>query len=595
MDPTESAPPLPTRSELALLRRAARENWGVPGVAKNEAVYQCMLTLQSDIANDRSKEAARRTLALFDANDIAAGKLRLAESKLAPPPLLVDARTALTTPFDQLTPDLWPLRSLLDACRDDPARFQTEVLGRKLWSKQIEVCHAIARSPITVVPAGRAVGKSYLNAGIVLWWLYTRPNSLVITTGPDHRQVVSVLWKEIRRALLKPRMRLGWDHRSHGYSSPQRLLLREGSDWGALGFAADAPEGFSGQHAADLLVLVDEASGVKDPIWGAIHGLAATRLVLTGNPIKYDCHFRELNDKAVGSSTITSVTISSLECPDAGNEFSPVGMASRSFLNQMREIHGEESPWWRSNILGIFPGQESVQFIPRAWIDACTPTVWRAMPKAIVLDGFHGTQPPNEDINDLWHDYPAGPSWLGVDVGGGVGADRSAVVVRNQKQILAIFASEWHGVLDDARHRLEPVVIELARKWGVAPDRVTYDKAGLGRSFGSYLAARGFEGAVGYFGAGKGGKLHVNRRTANAFALKRRLDPHRENHVPFYCGGLTEWPALRQELAELRSPVMEHEDGQVKQRLEDKEEMAARLHRSPDLLDALLMTFTYSE
>ena len=40
---------------------------------------------------------------------------------------------------------------------------------------------------------------------------------------------------------------------------------------------------------------------------------------------------------------------------------------------------------------------------------------------------------------------------------------------------------------------------------------------------------------------------------------------------------------------------MEHEEGQVKQILEDKEALAARLHRSPDLLDALLMTFTYSD
>ena len=117
----------------------------------------------------------------------------------------------------------------------------------------------------------------------------------------------------------------------------------------------------------------------------------------------------------------------------------------------------------------------------------------------------------------------------------------------------------------------------------------------IGRSFGSYLASHGFDGAVGYFGAGKGGKLYVNRRTANAFAVKRRLDPHRENHVPFYCGGIPEWPALRQELSELRSPAMEIEEGQVKQVLEDKEALAARLHRSPDLLDALLMTFTYSE
>ena len=437
----------------------------------------------------------------------------------------------------------------------------------------------MAKNPVTVIPAGRAVGKSYLLAGLVPWWLYTRKHSLVITTGPDHRQVVSVLWKEIRRAMQAATdadLELGYDHISTGYTSPQRLTVETGTDWGALGFAAQYEEGFSGQHAGDLLVIVDEASGVTPAIWTAIHGLASTRLVVAGNPIRYDCHFRELHDLAVkGSATINSVPISSLESPDATKDFSKVGMASRSFLNQMREIHGEESPWWRSNILGIFPGQESVRFLPHAWLDACT--------RESTLD------------DELWKDYPAGPAFMGVDIGGGVGADRSVVVVRNAKRILAIFASEWHGVLDEARHRLEPIVVELARKWDVASDRVIYDKGGLGRSFGSYLAGYGLPGAVGYFGAGKGGKLYVNRRTANAFAIRRRLDPHRENHVPFYCGGLPEWTALRQELAELRSPTMEHEEGQIKQRLEEKEELAARLHRSPDVLDALLMTFTYSE
>jgi hypothetical protein len=33
---------------------------------------------------------------------------------------------------------------------------------------------------MTVVPAGRAVGKSFLLAGLVLWWVDTRPKSLVI-------------------------------------------------------------------------------------------------------------------------------------------------------------------------------------------------------------------------------------------------------------------------------------------------------------------------------------------------------------------------------------------------------------------------------
>ncbi|MGH9548578.1 MAG: hypothetical protein ACRD3W_04350, partial [Terriglobales bacterium] len=218
---------------------------------------------------------------------------------------MVDVRTILTTPPEALPPDLRPIRTLLDDCRDDPARFHAEVLGRELWTKQIDVCDAVAKTPITLVPAGRAVGKSYTLAGLALWWLYTRPNSLVITTGPDFRQVVSVLWKEIREALRQPvelaswpglRLGLGYDHLSKGFGSPQRLVVSHGSSWCALGFAAGSEEGFSGHHGAQMLVIVDEASGIAPEIWSAIHGLAATRLVAAGNPLRFDCHFRELHD-----------------------------------------------------------------------------------------------------------------------------------------------------------------------------------------------------------------------------------------------------------------------------------------------------------
>jgi hypothetical protein len=460
--------------------------------------------------------------------------------------------------------------------RDDPVQFHEKVLGRKLWSKQVEVCEAIARNPITVVPAGRAVGKSYLLAGVVLWWLFSRPMSLVITTGPDHRQVVSVLWKEIRRALRCSRLPLKFQHLTDGFGSPQRLSVQNGSEWCALGFAARTEEGFSGQHAADLLVVVDEASGITQPIWSAIHGLAASRLVVVGNPIRYDCHFRELYELSVsGSPTIGHVSISSLESPDAANPQSSVGMASGAFLSQMAEIHGENSPWWHSNILGKFPGQESTRFLPAAWLDSC-------LDEGILHD-------------PQWVDYPAGNPWIGVDIGGGVGADRSAVVVRDRKRLLEVFVSDRHGVLDDAGERLEPIVARLASKWKVPGARVIFDQGGIGRSFASYLAHHGLEGAIGYFGAGRGGHLHLNRRTANAYAFKKRLDPHREGYVPFYCGGIPEWPALRNELAELQAPRMELEEGQIKQRLEDKSELAARLHRSPDLMDAFLMTFTFSD
>jgi hypothetical protein len=52
---------------------------------------------------------------------------------------------------------------------------------------------------------------------------------------------------------------------------------------------------------------------------------------------------------------------------------------------------------------------------------------------------------------------------------------------------------------------------------------------------------------------------------------------------------------MRQELAELRAPTMEQEEGVVRQVLEDKQTLMDRLRRSPDLMDALLMTFTFTE
>src|SRR5262249_51683276 len=87
-------------------------------------------------------------------------------------------------------------------------------------------------------------------------------------------------------------------------------------------------------------------------------------------------------------------------------------MASRSFLDQMREIHGAESPWWRSNILGLFPGQESVRFLPAAWLDACTPAwgvgEWGSGGVGDCRPLFDSDSPV-PPLLDLWRDYPAGP------------------------------------------------------------------------------------------------------------------------------------------------------------------------------------------
>jgi hypothetical protein len=104
---------------------------------------------------------AQNADAFVDVVGLLAGGSRpeMAAPGAAAPPVL-DCRTALlASPDTRRLPAWQPLAALLAACRDDPARFQAEVLGRTLWTKQVAVCEAVARSPMTVVPAGRAVGN----------------------------------------------------------------------------------------------------------------------------------------------------------------------------------------------------------------------------------------------------------------------------------------------------------------------------------------------------------------------------------------------------------------------------------------------------
>src|SRR6478752_2245113 len=158
---------------------------------------------------------------------------------------------------------------LLADCYHDPDLFNTVFLQRPdYWDRQREAADSVARYRDTVVYSGNAVGKDYLVAGLILWWLFTRKNSLVVVIGPSQRQLGSVTFKEVRRALKA----MPWPTRAKVTSSvgatPQLVTLGEG--WMALGYATDSVERASGQHAGQLLVIVEEASGVAPEVWEAI-------------------------------------------------------------------------------------------------------------------------------------------------------------------------------------------------------------------------------------------------------------------------------------------------------------------------------------
>src|SRR5438132_9604540 len=175
----------------------------------------------------------------------------------------------------------------------DPVGFAEQVLGVTPWQRQREALQALVEHPRVTIRSSHGVGKTWLASAALLWWLYSHQPSLVLSTAPTARQVESLLWAEVNRL---------W--RRAALSLPGRCLLTKleaGIDQTALGLTTTEPERFAGWHSENILVIVDEASGVPDPLFEVIQGTLTTahaRLLLIGNPTRMDGYFAESHRRA---------------------------------------------------------------------------------------------------------------------------------------------------------------------------------------------------------------------------------------------------------------------------------------------------------
>jgi hypothetical protein len=446
-------------------------------------------------------------------------------------------------------------------------------------------CEAIVEHRATAIETGNALGKDWLVGCLVPWWLYTRPNSLVIVTGPSQTLLGSVTWGEIRRAIVNsPVFKAGllpYKLSSGVKTSPQYLEVKP--DWHALGFSTTSVERLSGQHRAQLLVIVEESSGVEDHVWEAIDGLKATKLVAIGNPLAAIGGFPDLcdrgeKDEAAGIPrhlAVKYINTPSTASPHAHLEHSPYGLADRTWLEEMGRKHGVDSLWYRGHVLAQRPKLTNEVLFRPEWLS-------RAMGEQAARGAAEWRKPRGFDAKGK-----GGRRVLACDVGGGSGAASTVMMVRDDVGILEIAAGSQFGI-----NQAADLYIGMANRWGVEPHRCSYDGAGdVGKRFGRALEGKKFVGAVAYFGAGSGSKRYGNLRTAAAAAAARRLDPEswvdgERNDRPFHVPDSEHRPRLIEELEQIRGRLVGDQ-----YHLEDKDDLMDRLGRSPDYADCFCQSF----
>lgn len=275
-----------------------------------------------------------------------------------------------------------------------PHLFVKDVLGSKTWHMQDAICLSVFENKVTAVKTCNAVGKSYIAARIVVTFLTLLPGSVVVTTAPTWRQVTDVLWREIAMTVKLSKYRLT-DH------EVKQAGLDIAKDWYAVGLSTNYPENFFGYHADNILVVVDEAGGVPEPIFKGVKAItpnANARILYIGNPTNPSGTFYEIfNNPKIPANRITISAFDSPNFTDVGIHTvedlletftAPDGINQNNFITQVNaelekrmrpefkaliapsvvfeRYHewGVDSPAWQSLVMGEFPSQADQALIP---------------------------------------------------------------------------------------------------------------------------------------------------------------------------------------------------------------------------------------
>lgn len=146
----------------------------------------------------------------------------------------------------------------------NPVGYANRKLGVTLTGQQEVIARAIHEAPGKVkVDSGHNVGKTFLAAVLANYWYDSFDPSVVITTAPTERDVVDLLWTEIR--LQRRRANLSDD-----FIGPAAPEMRTGEEHYAKGFTARKGEvTFQGRHRPRMFFIYDEDEGIDAQFWRA--------------------------------------------------------------------------------------------------------------------------------------------------------------------------------------------------------------------------------------------------------------------------------------------------------------------------------------
>jgi phage terminase large subunit len=435
-----------------------------------------------------------------------------------------------------------PATEFIARYRSDPSSFVTNLFGVRPDPWQDIVLRAVARGETRIsIRSGNGVGKTALLAWLMVWFILTRYPVKIVCTAPTSAQLFDALFVEVQSWIN----RLPEAVRSLLAVTTDRIELK--SDAASAFISArtsrpETPEALQGVHAAYVLLIVDEASGVDERVYSAGQTSMSTPgaiTVLASNPLRSAGFFyRTHTDWADRWMTMR---VSGLDSP----------RVDPKFIQEVKDNHGESSIEYQVKVLGEFPSSDTDTYFSKGMVQG-------AMSRSITPDAAWQT------------------AW-GLDVAR-FGTDRSVLFKRT------------------ARHQVEAYKVWRNVDLMTLCGFIKHDYDSLAPSH------RPFEILIDSIGLGAGVVDRLRELELPAFGINVAETPSSVGAFGRLRDELyfnaRQWLESR-EVALLPDDAFAHELQSIKYgftstgklKIESKDEMRKRMKASPDIVDAFCLTF----
>lgn len=436
--------------------------------------------------------------------------------------------------------------------REDPVAFVTEELGvEDLDHFQVETLRAFPHNQRIAMKASKGPGKTATLAWCAWNFLATRPHPKIAATSITADNLSDNLWAEMskwqsRSQYLKEQF--SWTKtRIFAKDHPETWFM-SARTWSKSADAQQQADTLAGLHAEYLLFLIDEAGGVPDAVAAAAEGGLAvgteTKFLIAGNPTMLSGPLYRACTKERKLWFVVTINAD----PDSPTRAKRVSV---QWARDQIEKYGRDNPWVKVNVFGEFP--------PGSLNSLLTVDEVQAAMKRVLRPEVYNFQQKR----------------IGVDVAR-FGDDRSVIYFRQGKNAKVPPRIFRNARTDELAGYAMQAKIDLGSE-----SEFVDDTGGYGAGVIDHLILNKYAPIPVNFSGKAMDPRYLNKRAEMYFNLAKWI---RDG------GALWNDPDLQEELTQMQYMYVNG-----KFQIEDKQQLKDRIGVSPDVSDALAMTFAHPE